>query len=96
MHRGVPRRAEKARGAARECDRAYRNGSCEIPCRAGFRTECDLNDAASDTARRRMFCRSLSEAMALPLSTVVRVLRERRVVEKLPLAWRTTVRPSLP
>ncbi len=32
--------------------------------------------------------------MALPLSTVVRVLRERRVVEKLPLAWRTTVRPG--
>ena len=99
MHRGVPRHAEKARGAARERVRAYRNGSCEITCRAGCRTEWDLN-AASDTARRRMFRRrmfrrSLSETMALPLSTVVRVLRERRVVEKLPLAWRTAVRPSL-
>ena len=69
-----------------------------MPC--GIPYPCDLNDAASDTARRRMFrrgifCRSLSETMALPLSTVVRVLRERRVVEKLPLAWRTAVRPSL-
>ena len=44
--------------------------------------------------RRGMFRRSLSETMALPLSAVVRVLRERRVVEKLPLAWRTAVRPS--
>ena len=32
--------------------------------------------------------------MVLPLGVVVRVLRERRVVEKLPLAWRTAVRPS--
>ena len=69
-----------------------------MPC--GIPYPCDLNDAASDTARRRMFrrgifCRSLSETMALPLSTVVRVLRERRVVEKLPLAWRTAVRPTL-
>ena len=68
-----------------------------MPC--GIPYPCDLNDAASDTARRRMFRRgmfrrSLSETMALPLSTVVRVLRERRVVEKLPLAWRTTVRPG--
>ena len=44
--------------------------------------------------RHGMFRRSLSETMALPLSTVVRVLRERRVVEKLPLAWRTAVRPG--
>ena len=32
--------------------------------------------------------------MVLPLGVVVRVLRERRVVERLPLAWRTAVRPS--
>ncbi len=98
MHLGVPRHAQKARGAARERDRAYRNGLCDnMPC--GIPYPWDLNDAASDTARRRMFrrgifCRSLSETMALPLSTVVRVLRERRVVEKLPLAWRTAVRPG--
>ena len=57
------------------------------------------SESASDTVPRgilcrEIFCRSLSETMVLPLGVVVRVLRERRVVERLPLAWRTAVRPS--